>query len=244
MKIGVVGSGLMARGILRLLTSKNQDATLINPRFSAGFDLQAFSNLDLIIECVVENFETKVEVIRKIRSMNPNAIIGTSTSSLGITQIQQHLNFDSKFLGIHFMNPPSQIRSVELVKGHSTQLEIVDFVSQWITDLGQLAVLVEDKPGFVVNALLFAMLNRAALLLEESEMSAVELDNLICLSLGHKIGPYRTMDLIGIDTCKVILENLYLQDSAKNFKPANIFDQLVENGKLGRKTKSGFLDYN
>ena len=233
----------MAKAINRLLLSSSQHSQLIESRKFLSDEEPNLKNLDLIIECVAEDFNLKVEILEKIRKFNKSAIISSSTSSLSIADLQEKISFDEKFLGIHFMNPPSQINVVELVPTKYSDPVIVDSVDLWLSYIGQEVVLTQDNPGFLVNALLFTMFNRAGYMLDNSNATASEIDLLMVSVSGHKIGPFRTMDLIGIDTCKVILENLHSKDPLFNLQPANIFEEMISKGALGRKTRNGFYKY-
>jgi 3-hydroxyacyl-CoA dehydrogenase len=241
--IAVIGGGVMAKAINRLLLSNSQHSRLIESRKFLLDKEPNLENLDLIIECVTEDFNVKAEILEKIRIFNKSAIISSSTSSLSIADLQERISFDEKFLGIHFMNPPSQINVVELVPAKYSDPDTVSSVDLWLRSIGQEVVLTQDNPGFLVNALLFTMFNRAAYMLDNSNATASEIDLLMVSVSGHKLGPFRTMDLIGIDTCKVILENLHVRDPLFNLQPANIFEEMISRGALGRKARNGFYKY-
>jgi len=242
-KIGIVGTGVMATGINKLMISKGIDATLINSRDLLDNKIEELDQYDLFIECVAEDFDLKIQVFENILSHNSNCVIATCTSSLSVSKMQQTLSSGSNLIGIHFMNPPTYIHQVELVPAEFAYGENINRVKSWLENLGQTVTIVPDIPGFVVNALLFALLNRAAVLLEESGLTPSDIDNLIVNVAGHKMGPLKTLDLIGIDTSKKILDSLYLQDPVNNLMPAKIFELMIEQGELGRKTKRGFFTY-
>jgi 3-hydroxybutyryl-CoA dehydrogenase len=246
MIIAVVGHGIMGRGVASLLKSKGYTVHVVDSRLLIQNDLETQELLQpaqLVIECVKEDILIKKVVIQKISAVVPDSYIGSCTSSISISELQNYHKTPEKFSGVHFMNPPRVIEQVELIKGHLTSEQTINFFKDFLVNIGKTPYVIDDSSGFVINALLLSMLNRAAILLDDSQLSAKEIDELMVGVCGHSMGPLATLDLIGLDTALQILTNMYEADPDKNLKPARIIIKMVEQGQLGRKTKQGFFSY-
>ena len=242
-KVGVVGNGVMGKGIQKLFVSKEVNSTILDPRKvikGENFDLDTY---DIFIECVGEELDLKIEIFKKLEAINQGAIFASCTSSLSIIEMQNQIELKNQLIGIHFMNPPTFIRHIELIPTELTSLTTFNIIKKWLDSLDRVVTTVPDSPGFVVNALLFSLFNRAAKLMEETNITAFEIDNLLINVAGHNMGPLKTLDLIGIDTSYKILTNLFLRDPENNLCPAKILETMIEKGELGRKVKRGFYSY-
>lgn len=245
-KVVVLGTGTMGAGITRLLDRSETSAvnfSFRNFKSISDENLVALSEADFLLECVTENLEIKKSVLRSCSLKNPEAVIASCTSSLSINELQSSVDRPSRFLGVHFMNPPTLISVVELIKGDKTSIETVVKTKLWLESLKRQVLEVPDSPGFVLNAILFSMLNRAAYLMVSGELDSESIDLMMTGVCGHKLGPLATLDLIGLDVSLRILSNLYLTDPKMNLPPAPVIQQLVGKGFLGKKTKQGFYKY-
>jgi 3-hydroxyacyl-CoA dehydrogenase len=241
--VGIVGTGVMGKGLHRLFKSKNVESRVISPRELLNGSFSDLADVTMFIECVKEELEIKIDVFNKLQEQSDSAILATCTSSLSVLEIQKHLLSTERFLGIHFMNPPSLINEVEIIPTSITSDKTLAESKSILELLNKRVTIVPDTAGLVVNALLFVMLNRAVKLLEETMLSPNLIDELIMGALGHNLGPLKTIDLIGIDTTLTILGNLYLRDPQNNQTPASLLIKMCEQGRLGRKVKSGFYEY-
>jgi len=231
-------------GILMKKSGINYDVLSLRPdRNLEETNLKTFSEADFIIECTPENLSNKRKVLEICSSLNDHAIIASSTSSLSISELQSSVIFPERFLGIHFMNPPLLIPIVELVKGSLTSVSSLDSTEQWLKTFDRDVVRCDDSPGFVLNALLFALLNRAAYMAQDSSLPHQDIDEMLVKVCGHKLGPLATLDLIGIDVAVDILDNLHLQKPELNLPTAPILKKLVMDNHLGKKKKIGFFQY-
>ena len=246
MKIVVIGSGTMGKGVHTMLSKNGLESYLLNSRFDENSlpEIQVrVSEADLIIECIPENFVEKCVLHGNLSQLNKNGILASCTSSLSIKDIQEKVNNPARFLGIHFMNPPSLIPWVEVVPGPHTSNEVLLLTIKLLSQIDRKVVKIQDTPGFALNAILFSMLNRAAYFFEKSKVEPEVIDKLMEGVCGHKLGPLATLDLIGLDTAQEILINLHARDPEMNLKPAPIIKQMVLKGKLGKKTGTGFYEY-
>jgi 3-hydroxyacyl-CoA dehydrogenase len=241
--IGVIGGGVMAKGVHRALSREGVQVVLIDAREFLSISSVDVSNFDLIIECVVEDFQVKKNIFERLLEVNLDAILASCTSSLSINALQDCLSGSNRFMGIHFMNPASSIKVVEVVPSFETDQSLVGEVISWLESIGRKVLVVPDTPGFVVNALLFSFLNQAMALQEVTGLSPEAIDELVTRALGHPLGPFKTLDLIGLDTSENILENLHLRKPDQFQAPAPSISELTSEGRFGRKSKSGFYNY-
>jgi len=246
MDLVVIGNGTMGRGISSLLREKGIEHSLVSARAILEGDLESvilIKNSKILLECCREDFELKSSIIHSISNMAPNAIVGSCTSSLSISKLQASMVNPDKFCGVHFMNPPRQIKTVELISGEKTSTATKDTFSDLLLRLGAEVYSLPDTPGFVLNSILISMINQAAKTLSNTGLTAVEVDKIMVNVCAFKMGPLATADLIGLDVVLQILVNLQKSDPLSHTMPAKIITKLVSEGKLGRKTKLGFYKY-
>ena len=243
-KVLIIGSGVIGKSLKRLFENKEIDVILIK---GSNF-FQDIENVNdepsLIIESVTEDLNIKIKVLSHLAVKFPNSIIGTTTSSLSISSLQKNLFNPQRFAGIHFMNPPSTIKLVELIPGEKTSSQVLEIIETWLCkNLNRNVVKVMDRPGFILNSILFSFLNKAAYIQSETGLNPSLVDEMFKEVCGHSIGPLATLDLIGLDTSLVILQNLHTEESNLNLPPAPKMFEMVEKGFLGRKVKRGFFEY-
>ena len=245
-KVAVIGSGVMGKAIHYFLESALVDVQLISARGLLEDSQNSYLDLakfDLIIECCVEDLEAKKIILDKISKANLAGIIGTCTSSLSVSELQAYVQNPARFCGIHFMNPPKAIRVVELIAGELTETTSIAKVNEFLLDLDREIFQILDSPGFAVNSILISMLNQAVYTLESCGLDPEKLDSIIKLTTGLKLGPLATIDLIGVDVTVRIIMNLQSANSNEFLPPAPRLVSMIEQGNLGRKTKTGFFDY-
>jgi 3-hydroxyacyl-CoA dehydrogenase len=242
-KVLVIGSGTMGKGISRLFKTFGLDITNISARdFQEGFEV-TLREFDLIVESVKENYETKIAILNAASKGNTTAIMSSTTSSLSILELQKYVELPNRFCGLHFMNPASVIPVIELTYGENFDPELKLELNEFLVRIRKDSVVTPDIPGFILNALLFPLLNRAAYILQQSGVSAVEIDDLLIKVCGHKLGPLATMDLIGLDITVDILKTLHERDPDFNLAPCELLLQMLHEGKLGKKSRQGFFAY-
>jgi len=199
---------------------------------------------DLILEAVVERLEVKQDLFAYLESINDNhAILATNTSSIPITQIAAGLKHPERFVGIHFFNPAHIMKLVEIMSGASTSKETALKAFEWAQQLGKTAVYVADSPGFIVNRVARHYYVEGLKIMEEGVCTFEGIDRL-CESAGFKMGPFRLMDLIGVDTNYSVTSSMFeLFGYDSKFRPSRIQKQKVDAGHHGKKTGQGFYKY-
>jgi 3-hydroxybutyryl-CoA dehydrogenase len=144
---------------------------------------------------------------------------------------------------MHFMNPPVVMQLVEVVKGEKTSDATVRLITGLAKQLGKVPVVIHDTPGFVANRLLFAQIGEALRLLESGVATKEDIDTVMKLGLKHPLGPFELADFIGLDVSLGIMSYLRETLADERFRPGEILELLVREGKLGRKTGEGFYRY-
>jgi 3-hydroxybutyryl-CoA dehydrogenase len=206
--------------------------------------LKDTGSADLVIEAVSENMEIKKKVFAQIaQAVSANTIICSNTSALKISDLAALCKYPDKVMGMHFFNPVTVMKLVELIKTDFTSTETFAAAKEFVAKLGKEAVVVKESCGFIVNRVLIPMINEAALIFGEGIASATDIDKAMQLGANHPIGPLALADLIGLDICLSIMQTLQKGLNADKYKPASILQELVQAGKLGKKTKSGFYNY-
>lgn len=214
-------------------------------RIQTSGDLQDLKVADLVVEAASENLEVKKELFARLGGIcAQQCILGTNTSALSVTAIATATSEPQRVVGIHFFNPVSRMKLVELVRTPFTSQECLDKSKAFVESLDKTAVLVEESPGFVVNRLLVPMINEAVFLLQEGAASAEDIDTAMRLGANHPMGPLALADLIGLDICLAIMETLQAELGEDKYRAAPLLRKMVRAGQLGRKTKRGFFAYN
>jgi 3-hydroxybutyryl-CoA dehydrogenase len=192
--------------------------------------IDELAQCDLVLEAALENLEVKSELLIELNSKcKPETILATNTSSIGITELARISGRPERFIGLHFFNPPSQMMLVEVVPGLLTAKEICDTAVEFINKLGRKPFLFKETPGFVVNRVLMAMAVEAMAIVEEGA--------------NWPLGPFKLMDLVGLDVFLHACEGIYEAHGHDKFRPPFILRQMVQAGRLGRKSGGGFYDY-
>ncbi len=216
----------------------------ITSRISYTTELHEARNSDLIIEAIIENVKIKKETFAALEDICHNdAIFATNTSSISITEIANATRRPDRFIGMHFFNPATVMKLVEVIRGLHTSDETFNEIYELSKTIGKTPVEVKEGPGFVVNKILVPMINEAIVVLEEGLASAEDIDTAMKLGCNHPMGPLALGDLIGLDTCLHIMEVLQAETGDPKYRPAKLLRQMVRGGKLGRKTGEGFFKY-
>jgi 3-hydroxybutyryl-CoA dehydrogenase len=223
------------------ITSENKIDILGKLRFTHVIaDLKA----DLILEAVIERLEIKHEFFQAVAAINaPDCILATNTSSIPVTQIAAKIPNPGRVVGIHFFNPAPIMKLVEIISGVQTENSVAQDCLQWVTSLGKTCVMAKDAPGFIVNRVARHYYVEGLKVLEEQVASFEDIDALM-ESSGFKMGPFRLMDLIGVDTNFSVTSSIYqlFHEDAK-FRPSRIQQQKVDAGYHGKKSGKGFYAY-
>jgi 3-hydroxybutyryl-CoA dehydrogenase len=222
-------------------TVEQKATTLSKLTFTSNFDdLKA----DLILEAILEKLTLKQELFKKLEEINDtNTIFATNTSSIPITQIAATLKHPERVVGVHFFNPAHLMKLVEIIKGAATAESVAVKAFSWANSLGKTTVYAADSPGFIVNRVARHYYVEALKIMEEGVTDFDKIDTLM-ESIGFKMGPFRLMDLIGVDTNYSVTSSMFEQfQFDSKFRPSRIQKQKVDAGFHGRKTKKGFYNY-
>lgn len=203
------------------------------------------ADCDLIIESVVENIDIKKSVFKELDKIcKEDTILATNTSSLSITDIASSTKRPDKVIGIHFFNPATIMKLVELVKGLQTADNTYEKCKELIDNINKTPVKVNEAPGFVVNRILIPMINEAIGIYADGVASVEDIDLAMKLGANHPMGPLELCDFIGLDICLNIMEEIHSKTSDDKYRPNPLLKEYVRAGWLGRKTKKGFYSYN
>ncbi|WP_028565301.1 3-hydroxyacyl-CoA dehydrogenase family protein [Salinispora tropica] len=225
------------------LAAADRDALLARVNWQVG--LEALHSVDLVIEAVPEHLDLKQRIFAELdRVCKPETILATNTSSLSVTEISVATTRPNQVIGIHFFNPAPVMKLVEIVRTVVTSAEVVADVEGLCARLGKVDVTINDRAGFIANALLFGYLNHAVSMVEARYASREDIDAAMKLGCGLPMGPLALMDLIGLDTAYEILDTMYRRGGRdRRHAPVPLIKQMVTAGLLGRKSGRGFYTY-
>lgn len=199
---------------------------------------------DLVIESVVEDLAVKKAVLAELDEIvQPEAIIATNTSTLPIVDLAMATKRPDRVCGIHFFNPAPAMPLVEVARPLTASEDTIATAIRFAETCGKQPIVVEDRAGFIVNALLFPYLNSAVKMLERGTGSMASIDAAMRGGCNFPMGPFELLDLVGLDTSVAILDALYDEFREPSYAAAPMLRRLVSAGRLGRKTGSGFHTY-
>ena len=214
-------------------------------KLTTTIDINDLKEVDIVIEAAVENMELKKVIFKELDEVvKKEAILATNTSSLSITEIALATTRPEKVIGMHFFNPATVMKLVEIINGIATSSETSNTIYKVCENIGKTPVKVEEAPGFIVNRILIPMINEAIGILGDGVASKEEIDTAMKLGAGHPMGPLQLSDLIGNDVVLYIMEILHSEFGDDKYRPHPLLRKMVRGNLLGRKTKKGFYDYN
>ncbi|QVQ52476.1 3-hydroxyacyl-CoA dehydrogenase family protein [Spiractinospora alimapuensis] len=206
--------------------------------------VDAVKEATVVVEAVTETNEAKAAALGGASAaVAPGTVLVTNTSGLPLSELAAHVARPAELLGTHFMNPPYLIRTVEVVRGDQTGQAAMDTLRGFLDVLERQHVVVRDSPGFVTSRLLHPMINTAARIVESGTATAADVDTLMRGCLGHPTGPLRTGDMIGLDNLVDSLWALHARTGDDACRPCDLLQEMVRDGKHGRKSGRGFYDY-
>lgn len=199
---------------------------------------------NLIIEAIVEKLAVKQKLFQQLEMQNDiNTIFASNTSSIPITQIASVLANPERLVGVHFFNPAHLMKLIEIIKGASTNDEVAKTAYNWAISIGKTPVYAKDSPGFIVNRVARHFYVESLKILEENTTDIETIDSLV-ESMGFKMGPFKLMDLIGVETNYSVTNSMFEQfNFDPKFRPNRIQKQKVDAGFFGKKTGKGFYTY-
>lgn len=203
----------------------------------------AVSGADLIVEAVPEILDLKIDLFAQADLFcGSDTILASNTSSLSITMLASHVERRDRFVGMHFFNPPHLMKLIEIVRGERTSDATVAQVREVAEKMGKTAILVRDSPGFATSRLGIAIGLEAMRMLEEGVASAEDIDRAMELGYNHPMGPLRLSDLVGLDV-RLSIADYLASTLGPRFEPPRLLRDMVAKGKLGKKSGSGFYEW-
>jgi 3-hydroxybutyryl-CoA dehydrogenase len=213
-------------------------------RIHATDHLGRLAECDLVIESVVEDLEVKKELFRELEQIvKPGGILATNTSTLPVIELAMVTQRPDRVCGIHFFNPAPLMKLVEIVRPITASDGTIAQAIAFAERCGKDAVEVQDRAGFIVNALLFPYLNNAVRMMEQGTASKEAIDTAMQGGCNFPMGPLALLDLVGLDTSVAILDALYDEFRDPNYAAVPTLRRMVSAGLLGRKSGRGFYDY-
>ena len=199
---------------------------------------------DVIIEAIVEKKEIKVELFNQLATINSQqTILATNTSSISVNDIAKEISFPERVVGMHFFNPATIMKLVEVIKAEQTSNEVVESILAICKQMNKVAVVCKDAPGFIVNRVARHYYLEAMKLIELN-LATVETVDAVLENAGFKMGPFKLMDLIGMDINYSVSKIVYeAMGKPERLKPSIVQQQKVKANELGKKTGKGFYQY-
>lgn len=223
------------------LTPEDAEALLARLRTAASRD--ALDGVELVIEAVVERLDVKQQLLADLDRRLPGIPLATNTSSFRVAEVCAEMQSPERALALHFFNPAPAMRLVEVVGHDGTDPRVLELGDAWAWSIGKQTVTCGDASGFLVNRLLIPYLNDAARRRRLDGFTVAEADEAVTAHLGHPMGPFALMDLIGLDVMVFALETMRDAFRDERMAPAAELRELVAQGRLGRKSGTGFHVY-
>ena len=236
-------ASFFARSVERgRMTEEDREAAL--GRLSPATELDALADCDLVIEAVFEDLSTKQRLFRALNPICKNeTIFASNTSTLSIAEIASGCGREDRVVGMHFCLPAQLMKLIEMSPGLNTSEETFATAWAWTESVGQSPVKTQDRPGFILNALLVPFNNDAIRAVEAGIAGPADIDTAIKTALGYKMGPLELIDLIGLDTQILLSEAFYPITLDPRAAAPPLLRRMVAAGRLGRKSGRGFHDY-
>lgn len=226
----------------KTITKEEAESTL--SRISFTTNPEDLKDCDLVIEAAVEKMEIKKQIFRNLDEIcKPETILASNTSSLSISEMAEATKRPERFVGLHFFNPVTHMKLVEIVKHDALSEEIYELTKDYVTKIDKEYITCIDCPGFVVNYILMQYLLGAVRAADRGIATIEDIDKGMKLGANHPMGPFELLDRIGLDVALHVAESIYAKVPEEQFKPPQTMVDLVKNGNFGKKTGQGFYKY-
>lgn len=206
-------------------------------------DPHDLAECDIVIESVVEDLEVKAAMLSSLAEHAPDADLATTTSSLSLAELGQRTGQAERLFALHVFNPVTRMQLIEICFPEAPREGLRERALGWCASIGKTAVEVPDLAGFVVNRLLFPYLFDAVRYMTQTGMEPSKIDACMTLGVAHPLGPLSVLDFVGLDVAKAIGEALYAETDNPSHLAPDLINQMVSEGKLGRKSGQGFYTY-
>lgn len=225
------------------LTQANHDQILGRLKGTRSME-EAVAGVDMVIEAVFEDMKLKQSVFAELDRLCPKeTILSSNTSTLSISKIASVAKNPHRVIGTHFFSPVPLMRLVEVIQGECTDEAVVKTVLDFCKAIGKTPILAKDVPGFIVNRFLCLLYNEAADQIYKGYATPQDIDLGLKLGSNHPMGPVEIMDMAGVDVVFNALKALYEMTGEERYKPSPLFEKMIKENRLGRKTKRGFYEY-
>jgi 3-hydroxybutyryl-CoA dehydrogenase len=205
---------------------------------------KAVEGAAMVVEAVFEKFELKRDIFQKLDALcPPSVILASNTSTLSIANLAAATKNPSRVIGTHYFSPVPVMRLVEVIKGKETSDATANRTVELCKKFGKTPIVVKDIPGFIVNRFLCLIYNEAANMIYNGSSGAEEIDQAMKLGCNWPMGITEIMDLAGVDVCAFAIEAMYQMTGEERYKPSPLFEKMIAEKKLGRKTGEGFYKY-
>lgn len=236
----------IAKALLRQVEKgklSDADRTAAIARLRRTTTMDVLGSCEIVIEAAPEQPALKEKLFYELSRLDGDTILASNTSSLSLTRLAAVSEHPERVVGMHFFNPVSVLKLVEVIRAEQTSDATVARIEALAIELGKTAVIIADSPGFAVNRLLVPMINEAAFLVQEGAASVEDIDQAMQLGAAHPMGPLALADLIGLDVCLAIMEVLQDGFGDPKYRPCPLLRRMVAAGYLGRKSGRGFHEY-
>ena len=224
------------------LTEEEASKILSNIHYTLNIE-EAVKNVQLVIEAILEDMDLKKKLFNILDSIcEKHVILASNTSSLSITDIASKCKHQDRIVGIHFFNPATVMKLIELIRGVKTSDKTLEIAKEFSKGLKKTVVTIKDSPGFVTSRLIYVMCNEAINMKMEGIANTEDIDTACKLAFNFPMGPLELSDLVGLDIYNNIGEYL-TSEFGEKYKPSSLLKEMVKNNQLGRKSRKGFYNY-
>lgn len=213
-------------------------------RLRGATELKDLADCDLVIEAVYEDAALKKDLFGELDDIvSDRTLFHTNTSTLSVTAIGAGSRLPERVVGTHYCNPAPLMKLVEVADGRHTASWAHDATIEYLASVDKATVVTKDRPGFIVNRFLIPWENSCIAALESGLGSKESIDAAVTGALGHPMGPFRLLDIVGLDIHQQVATRMYEQLREPRFFPPPMVDRMVAAGDLGRKVGRGFYTY-